>query len=127
MQELVESDDGKNLLVAYRRAANIIAAEEKKAPLGPLQVKEKRLALESELELFKRMNQAAREASQAIEKEDFSGAMKALATLRAPIDSFFEKVLVNDPDPNLRLNRLALLETFRKATATVADFSKIAG
>ena len=53
--------------------------------------------------------------------------MKALATLRAPIDSFFEKVLVNDPDLNLRLNRLALLETLRKATATVADFSKIAG
>ena len=55
LQELVESDDGANLLVAYRRAANIIAAEEKKAPLGPLQVAEKRLALESELELFKRL------------------------------------------------------------------------
>jgi len=127
LQELVESDDGANLLVAYRRAANILAAEAKKGDLGPLQVEAKRLALESELELFQRMNQAASAASEAVEKEDFSGAMKALATLRAPIDSFFEKVLVNDPDPNLRLNRLALLETFRKATATVADFSKIAG
>jgi glycyl-tRNA synthetase beta chain len=77
--------------------------------------------------LFERLNQSANAAGHALEKEDYSGAMRALSALREPVDSFFEKVLVNDPDGAIRLNRLALLAEMRKATARVADFSKIAG
>jgi glycyl-tRNA synthetase beta chain len=127
LQTLIDSDDGRNLLAAYKRAANILAIEGKKGDLGPLQVQEKHLAVESEHELAKALNRSLPNAAQAVEKEEFSAAMAALAALRGPIDSFFEDVLVNDPDPNLRLNRLALLARFRAATATVADFGKISG
>ena len=60
-------------------------------------------------------------------KEDFRFAMEALSTLRAPVDQFFNDVLVNDEDPAIRANRLALLSAIRAATGTVADFSKITG
>ena len=63
----------------------------------------------------------------AIAVENFAGAMRALAELRAPVDAFFDKVTVNAPDPAVRANRLALLSEIRAATLTVADFSKIAG
>ena len=70
----------------------------------------------------------AREAaSAAVAAEDFSGAMRALSILRAPVDAFFEKVIVNADDPALRENRLALLNALRAATREVADFSKIEG
>ncbi len=80
-----------------------------------------------ETALFEAVNQSSNLAGQAIEKEDYSGAMQALSLLREPVDSFFEKVLVNDSDDRVRLNRLALLAEIRRATARVADFSKIAG
>ncbi|WP_031295604.1 DALR anticodon-binding domain-containing protein, partial [Sphingobium ummariense] len=67
------------------------------------------------------------QAAQAVAAEDFEGAMAALATLRAPIDAFFEDVTVNDADPAKRAARLALLARVRAAVHTVADFSKIAG
>ena len=63
----------------------------------------------------------------AINVENFAGAMRALAELRAPVDAFFDKVTVNAPDAALRANRLALLSEIRAATLNVADFSKIAG
>jgi glycyl-tRNA synthetase beta chain len=66
-------------------------------------------------------------ASAAVETEDFAGAMAALATLRAPVDAFFDKVLVNDADAGVRLNRLALLTRIREACHRVADFGKISG
>ena len=66
-------------------------------------------------------------ASAAIEREDFEGAMAALASLRAPIDAFFETVTVNDPDPAKRDARLTLLARVRDAVNHVADFSKIEG
>lgn len=73
------------------------------------------------------MNQAEKDARQAIENEDFSAAMRALSVLREPVDSFFEQVLVNDEDAAVRANRLALLSRIRAATGEVADFSRIAG
>ena len=73
------------------------------------------------------MNQAEREAGEAIQNEDFSAAMLALSVLREPVDSFFEHVLVNDEDHAVRANRLALLARIRAATGKVADFSRIAG
>ena len=66
-------------------------------------------------------------ATAAIEREDFAAAMTALASLRAPIDAFFEGVMVNDPDPQIRAFRLGLLARFRDAVHKVADFSKIEG
>ena len=67
------------------------------------------------------------EAAERVASEDFEGAMRALARLRAPVDEFFLKVTVNADDPELRLNRLRLLGELRDAVHTVADFSKIAG
>ena len=66
-------------------------------------------------------------AAAALSVEDFEGAMAALASLRAPIDAFFEGVMVNDPDPDKRAFRLGLLARFRDAVGQVADFSKIEG
>ena len=73
------------------------------------------------------MSSKAPESACAIAGEDFAGAMSALSKLRAPVDAFFEKVTVNDPDNAKRLNRLALLNALRGAVHTVADFSKISG
>ncbi len=66
-------------------------------------------------------------AAAAIAREDFEAAMAALATLRAPIDAFFESVIVNDPEPAKRTARLGLLDRVRAAVHNVADFSKIEG
>jgi len=77
--------------------------------------------------LFEAVSLASKDAEAAIAREDFNGAMLALAKLRGPVDTFFEKVLVNDEDENARANRLALLDQIRAATGKVADFSKIAG
>ena len=66
-------------------------------------------------------------AIMAIADEDFTAAMAALALLRGPIDSFFDKVTVNDPEPAVRARRLNLLARFRDAVNAVADFSKIEG
>ena len=60
-----------------------------------------------------------------MQDEDFEGAMRVFSHLRRPVDAFFDKVLVNDPDPAVRLNRLRLLGALRDAADTVADFSKI--
>jgi len=123
----LDSEDGKNLLAGTKRAANILAAEEKKGTRIAASVEPESLREDAEKKLFAAVNQAERDASEAIEKEDFSAAMRALSVLREPVDSFFEAVLVNDPDENIRANRLALLERIRAATGRVADFSRIAG
>ena len=126
--KFLDTEDGKNLLAGYRRAANILRIEEKKdgrayeaAPDAGL------VASGEEMALFDALASARTEASAAVEREDFSGAMRALSTLRAPVDAFFEKVTVNADDPELRKNRLALLNALRAATLEVADFSKIEG
>jgi len=83
--------------------------------------------LPEEKALIAALDAAEPKASAAIEAEDFTGAMAALATLRAPIDRFFEKVTVNDPDAAKREHRLNLLLRFRDAVNQVADFSRIEG
>jgi glycyl-tRNA synthetase beta chain len=130
----LDSDDGKNLLVGYRRAANIVAAEEKKDGKGafagahdPLL-----LVLPEEKALADALAAAGAEARERVAREDFEGAMRALAALRAPVDAFFLDVTVNvdaaEVDAaKLRLNRLRLLGELREAVHTVADFSRIAG
>ncbi len=124
----LDTEDGKNLLAGTKRAANILAAEEKKKKTTIADHVEPVLFREdAEKSLFAAVNQAEKLAGQAIQNEDFSGAMLALSVLREPVDSFFERVLVNDEDQAVRANRLALLARIRTATDQVADFSKIAG
>ncbi|HEY0121144.1 MAG TPA: glycine--tRNA ligase subunit beta [Rhizobium sp.] len=123
----ITSEDGKNLLAGTKRATQLLAAEEKKGTVVADSVSENLLKLDAEKDLFAAITAASAEASDAIAKEDFRSAMAALSKLRAPVDRFFEDVLVNDEDAAVRANRLALLRLIREATGTVADFSKIAG
>ncbi|HEX8645210.1 MAG TPA: glycine--tRNA ligase subunit beta [Allosphingosinicella sp.] len=81
----------------------------------------------AEAALVAALDSAEPRARAAVEAEDFEGAMAALASLRAPVDAFFDKVTVNDPDPAKRAARLALLARMRDAVHGVADFSKIEG
>ncbi|RWE74540.1 MAG: glycine--tRNA ligase subunit beta [Mesorhizobium sp.] len=124
---LLETDGGKNLLAGTKRAANILAAEEKKKTAVAETVEPALFREDAEKKLYAAVNQAEKEAGQAIQNEDFSAAMLALSVLREPVDSFFEGVLVNDEDQAVRANRLALLARIRTATDQVADFSKIVG
>ncbi len=126
---LLDTEDGKNLLTGYRRAANILRAEEKKdgpgAFAGPHDPAA--LALPAEKNLADALAAAGAAARERVGREDFEGAMRALATLRAPVDAFFLDVTVNADDSALRLNRLRLLAELRDAVHAVADFSKVAG
>ncbi|MBN9547816.1 MAG: glycine--tRNA ligase subunit beta, partial [Alphaproteobacteria bacterium] len=124
---LLDTEEGKNLLAGTKRAANILAAEEKKKTAIAETVEPALFREDAEKKLFAAVNQAEKEAGQAIQNEDFSVAMLALSVLREPVDSFFEGVLVNDEDQAVRANRLALLARIRAATDQVADFSKIVG
>ncbi|TGQ68544.1 glycine--tRNA ligase subunit beta [Mesorhizobium sp. M00.F.Ca.ET.186.01.1.1] len=123
----LDTEDGKNLLAGTKRAANILAAEEKKKTLVAGTVEPALFRDNAEKSLFAAVNQAEKQAGEAIKNQDFSAAMLALSVLREPVDSFFEGVLVNDEDQAVRANRLALLARIRAATDQVADFSKIAG
>jgi glycyl-tRNA synthetase beta chain len=126
---LLDSEDGQNLLTGYRRAANILRAEEKKDGEGAFASKHDPalLALPAEKELADVLAAAGAAARERAGREDFQAAMRALAALRAPVDVFFLDVTVNADDPALRLNRLRLLNELREAMHGVADFSKVAG
>ena len=122
------SEDGGNLLTAFRRAANIVAAEAKKADLdlaGTLD--EARFADPAEHDLAAALSVTEQQLSAALADENFAAAMAALAALRAPLDTFFEDVTVNAADPDLRLNRLRLLARIGEAMGQVADFAQIEG
>ncbi|KQT50508.1 glycine--tRNA ligase subunit beta [Methylobacterium sp. Leaf456] len=124
------TDDGKNLLAGYKRAANILRIEEKKDGRAYGAAPDAARAAAGQPEersLAEALDAARAEASAAVAAEDFSGAMRALSRLRAPVDAFFETVTVNADDPALRENRLLLLNALRAATREVADFSRIEG
>lgn len=127
LQAFIASEDGANLLPGYKRAANILAIEAKRdgvarfdavtadaSPLTP-----------ADCALVEVLGPVADAASAAVAAEDFTGAMAALARLRAPIDAFFEGVMVNEPA--MRATRLAMLQRFVDAVHGVADFSKVEG
>src|SRR6201991_401515 len=124
--KFLDSDDGKNLLAGTKRASNILSIEEKKdkrsfdgAPgIGLYRLDEERA-------LAQAISQTKTEAGAAVAKEDFAAAMSAMARLRPAVDAFFDKVKVNDDDPEVRENRLKLLNEIRAATRAVADFSRI--
>jgi glycyl-tRNA synthetase beta chain len=136
LQAFVDTPDGTNLLAAYKRAANILkgagdssspaeartqSASEAGARLTPGDMNEQ------EQSLLTALDTAEPAAAVAVAAEDFADAMAALASLRAPIDAFFEGVMVNDPDPIKKRFRLGLLARFTDAVHKVADFSKIEG
>ncbi|WP_340312964.1 glycine--tRNA ligase subunit beta [Rhizorhabdus argentea] len=145
LQAFVETEDGANLLAGYKRAANILK-KESPSSVTPAGVSRGEGAAPSqempasagmtewgyepeaaEQALADALDTAESNATAAIQAEDFAAAMSALATLRGPIDAFFDKVTVNDADPVKRTTRLALLEKIRAAVHNVADFSKIEG
>jgi glycyl-tRNA synthetase beta chain len=128
LQSFVGTEDGANLLAGYKRAANIL----KKEGVGDAVPAQQHQLLsytpeKDEAVLIAALDSAEPAAADAVAREDFEGAMAALATLRAPIDAFFDNVTVNDPDPAKRAARLALLARVRAAVHTVADFAKIEG
>ncbi len=156
LQAFVGTEDGKNLLAGYKRAANILKKEDWQgieaeisrtgeedplagvddpdlAPVIAAKMAERHdrelsYAPEpAEQALIEALETAQPRAAQAVEAEDFEAAMAALATLRAPIDRFFEEVTVNDTDQDKRAARLDLLAQFRAAVHNVADFSRIEG
>ena len=152
LQAFIETPEGGNLHAAYKRAANILKKEDFAAPLplagraggGPLAsggssqaemhtpapsrlLEGQEIREPAETALISALAVAAPRAAAAIAAEDFTAAMAALASLRAPIDAFFDQVTVNDANPATRTARLALLAQFRDAVHQVADFSKIEG
>ncbi|MFN3628225.1 MAG: DALR anticodon-binding domain-containing protein, partial [Parvibaculum sp.] len=128
LSEFLSTEDGANLLAGYKRAVNILRIEEKKdgasydaAPDAAL------FAQDEEKALAAAIAAATGRAKEAVAQEDFAAAMSALATLRAPVDAFFDKVTVNADDAKVRANRLKLLAQIRAALHEVADFSKVEG
>jgi glycyl-tRNA synthetase beta chain len=125
---LLETEDGQNLLAGYRRAANIVRAEQKKDARSYSGAVDRQLLAEpAERELFEALEIVRGAATEAIAREDFAAAMEAMARLRGPVDIFFDAILVNAEDPALRENRLNLLNAIRATMHSVADFSRIAG
>ncbi|MXP09568.1 glycine--tRNA ligase subunit beta [Pseudoblastomonas halimionae] len=156
LQSFMDTDDGTNLLAGYKRAANILKKEDwhgiegeiaqtgEEDPLALVddpgmkdviaaKMREKHAAAlsytpeKAEKALIDALGEAEPRVAEAIEAEDFAAAMSALASLRAPIDAFFEEVTVNDDDKAKRAHRLDLLARFRDAVHRVADFSRIEG
>jgi glycyl-tRNA synthetase beta chain len=122
------TDDGKSLLAATKRAANILRIEEKKDGRSYHGKPDPHLYLQKEeRELAFSIVAVKNEAEAAVAREDFAGAMRMIATLRPHVDAFFEKVTVNVTISDHRENRLKLLNEIREATRAVADFSKIEG
>lgn len=126
--KFLATDDGKNLLAGYKRAANILGIEEKKDKKSYSGEPDAKLLQEPEEKtLAEAIQKVEGEVSAALKKEDFEAVMSAISKLRQPVDAFFEKVTVNADDKALRENRLKLLNRIREATRHVADFSRIAG
>jgi glycyl-tRNA synthetase beta chain len=128
LQSFLKMDEGANLLAGYKRAANILKAEEKKDKAtfdGTPQLG--LMALPEEKSLFVALENGAPLIASDIEAERFVSAMEIMAKLRSPVDAFFDKVKVNDDDPKIRENRLKLLARLRATLHQVADFSKIEG
>jgi glycyl-tRNA synthetase beta chain len=122
----LDTEDGANLLAGSKRAANILSAEAKKGPLpqgGLVRAAHppEEAALHDALAAQRPLIEAA------LEREDFAGAMRALASLRGPVDAFFDKVLVNAEEAEVRANRLRLLAAVQREMSKIADFSAISG
>jgi len=128
LDAFLATDDGANLLAGYRRASNILKAEEKKGPVpvGAVATGQPNQP-EAETALAFAAEAARNKVERALETEDFAAAMTALAGLRAPVDAFFTDVMVNSDVPAERENRLKLLGQVRAVMGRVADFGQVAG
>jgi glycyl-tRNA synthetase beta chain len=128
LQAFLKTDDGANLLAGYKRAANILKAEEKKDGKTFIsEVLESHLTEPAEKSLFTALTSARAAIETQLEQEQFAAAMQQMAALRVPVDAFFEGVKVNADDAAVRENRLNLLASLRATLHQVADFSKIEG
>ncbi|MEK4033857.1 glycine--tRNA ligase subunit beta [Methylocystis sp. IM3] len=129
LDTFLATDDGRNLLAGFKRAVNILKAEEKKDGAQAYAHRHTpNLRIEpQEHKLAAAIARAREETAERLEKEDFEGAMRALAHLREPVDAFFDHVTVNADNADLRLNRLRLLAELRRVMMGVADFGKVAG
>jgi len=128
LQAFLQTDDGENLLQGYKRANNILRAEEKKDGVAYEGAPEAKYAEEAaERDLFTALEAASVTIGTALETEDIAGAMSGLAALREPIDAFFDGVQVNSDNAIVRRNRLCLLNEIREVMHKVAVFSALAG
>ena len=128
LSAFLDTDDGENLLIAYRRAANIVEIESKKDGGEHYHSRTTKFLTEvAEKELYEKFTEVDRKVIPSLEEENFATAMEALASLRQPVDAFFDQVRVNVDDVNLRKNRLALLFAICHTMNRVANFSKIEG
>jgi glycyl-tRNA synthetase beta chain len=127
LSKFLGSEDGANLLIAHRRASNIVTIEARKHDWTQGELSTQLLRQPEEESLSNRLNEVELGARAALGREKFEEAMAALATLRQPVDEFFDKVTVNAPEPELRENRLRLLSRIRAVMNQVADFSQIEG
>ncbi|CAI8343168.1 MAG: Glycine--tRNA ligase beta subunit [Hyphomonas sp. TMED17] len=124
----LDNEDGQNLLAGYKRAANILKAEEKKDGCTYRGTPEPRLfEADEEAELYAALTVANDAASEALAADDFTSAMAALSCLRTPLDNFFEAIIVNSDHSDVRHNRLLMLVAIRDGLHGVANFSLIAG
>ena len=127
LDAFLKTEDGANLLAGYKRAVNILRAEEKKGPMpagAPLRLP---TSPPEELALIAAVAELEPRLDAALDAEDFAAAMRALSALRAPVDAFFDKVLVNSDVVEERDNRLRLLAKVRDAMGQVADFAQVTG
>ena len=127
LSAFLETEAGASLLAGYRRAVNILKAEEKKGPLLSGHAVRLPTAPEPETKLLNALQTALPIVAAAVSDEHFGEAMSALSGLRNTVDTFFNDVLVNDPDAAVRANRLKLLLQIKDTFHRVADFSLIAG
>ncbi len=129
LKSFLVSADGKNLLIAFRRATSIVAIEEKRDHRSYVggDVSTDLLRLPEEQRLATALTQVDESVGTALDRERFENAMAALGTLRRPVDEFFDKVTVNVEDKQLRENRLRLLARIRATMNQIADFSQIEG
>lgn len=126
LDKLMNGDDGKNLLAAYKRASNILKIEEEKDKQKYVgEVLQDSLKSPEEQDLYRNLSTKAPTIQELIAKGNFIQAVQDLATLRPYVDQFFDKVIVNADESELRINRLHLLAFLRKTLHQVADFSKI--
>ncbi|KCZ90825.1 glycyl-tRNA ligase subunit beta [Hyphomonas johnsonii MHS-2] len=126
----LDTEDGATLLAGYKRAANILRAEEKKGALPENLSVDAALIKKGPKEeqaLYAALTAVRSAIAAPLKAEDFAGVMSELAKLRSPVDAFFEGVMVNDGDAAVRANRLALLTDVRATLHQVADFSLIEG
>jgi glycyl-tRNA synthetase beta chain len=128
LSDFLGTDDGANLLVAYRRAANILRIEEKKDGVSYAETPDASLlTVDEEKSLFEQIEQVAGPLNEHLGSDNFKAAAEAAATLRKPVDAFFESVTVNADEADIRANRLRLLSSIRNSLDQMADLSKIEG